>query len=266
MVGASGKMGNFILKEIISDSSLVVGGCFCSDNSAVKGLVVGSMLGLDIHLDTCFSNDLLDALNADCIIDFSHFSITTKLVNLCLEKKYSGILLVGTTALSSKTYQKLEDLSKTARVAVLSNTTTGIIAMHSLVKNALAAVPNAEVEIVEKHHSLKDDAPSGTALSLAETVAKQKGLNINDALQYGRVGKGTKRSHSEIGMFSMRGGLCSGEHSIQMFFGSEVLEIKHTASNKSCFAKGAVDIVKKMLPLKGSCLFTDDNINKLLLK
>ena len=278
ILGASGRMGSLIMKQISnfpnenkegsnSAKSLLldIAVCVCDDKDLV-GKSVSKITGINISDKVKFSFNKEDLLGVDIIIDFSNFNATGELAKLLLNQKYKGSLLVGTTALSKETYKDLEELSHFAKVGVVSNTTLGLSFLRDLTRQAIRLMPNAEVEIIEYHHSQKVDSPSGTGLSLAKVVAEEKGLDLESSLVYGRHSANAKRSNNEIGLFSIRGGNVSGKHIIHIFNKNESIEIIHNAESRVCFADGAIEIARRLNYCTEPVFVHDSNIVSFLTK
>lgn len=170
----------------------------------------------------------------DVILDFSH---PDNLDWIYDEIKGKPIALVeGTTALSSEQKRKMDDLSKSNPVFYASNYSFGIALFHKILKEISPLLKDTfDIEIVETHHNQKADAPSGTALSLLESIDP----NHEFKLVYGREGVIGKRQ-KEIGLHALRGGTVAGIHEVDFFGEDEILEIKHTATSRMIFVNGAL--------------------------
>ena len=181
-------------------------------------------------------------VEADCIIDFSTAVGTEEMLTYCAEHNMPVVLC--TTGLSK---EQLDMVSETAgKVAVLksANMSLGINLLLQLLKKAADVLGPAgfDIEIVEKHHNQKLDAPSGTALALADSM--NEALDEAYTYKYDRSQERKKRDPYEIGISSVRGGNIVGEHEVIFAGQDEVIEFKHTAYSKAVFAKGAVEAAK----------------------
>ena len=179
---------------------------------------------------------------ADVVIDFSNAGAADALLAYCREKKTPVVLC--TTGLSES---QLADVQQTAeQTAVLrsANMSLGINTLTDLLRKAVRVFAPAgfDIEIVEKHHNQKLDAPSGTALALADAMNEE--LEEGYAYQYDRSKERRKREKQEIGIASVRGGNIVGEHEVIFAGTDEVITFKHTAYSKAVFAKGAVEAAK----------------------
>ena len=178
----------------------------------------------------------------DVIIDFSNVAAINDLLDYCYSNKKP--LVLCTTGLDETLIKKVEDTSKSVAILRSANMSLGINTLFDLCKKATQVFADAgfDIEIVEKHHNQKLDAPSGTALALADAC--------NDALDekydyvYGRADRREKRPKNEIGISAVRGGNIVGEHEVIFAGLDEVITIKHTAYSKGVFAKGAVEAAK----------------------
>ena len=172
---------------------------------------------------------------ADVIIDFSHPSSLTGILKYAIDSQTP--IVVCTTGLSAEQKSEIKKTSESVAVFYSANMSLGISVITRLAKLAKEALGfDFDIEIIEKHHNQKLDAPSGTALAIAE------GLNEKDEYDfvYERQSKREKRSKSEIGIHAVRGGTIVGEHTVLFAGKDEVIEIKHSAASKEIFATGAV--------------------------
>lgn len=178
----------------------------------------------------------------DVIIDFSNSAAIDDLLEYS-EKNDKPVVLC-TTGLSEAQLEKACEVSKKTAVLRSANMSLGINTLYDLCKKATAVFAEAgfDIEIVEKHHNQKLDAPSGTALALADAINEE--LDNSYEYVYDRSQKREKRTKTEIGISAVRGGSIVGEHEIIFAGLDEVITIKHTAYSKSVFAKGAVEAAK----------------------
>ncbi|MEM9848029.1 MAG: 4-hydroxy-tetrahydrodipicolinate reductase [Bacteroidota bacterium] len=179
----------------------------------------------------------------DVLIDFSHPSNITTILDYATQ--HQKPVVICTTGFDEAAQQKIESSSQDIPILLASNTSQGVNLLHQLLRKATQALAHDfDIEIVEKHHNKKLDAPSGTANSLLHTI--QQSLPHKRAVSYGRQGM-QKRAKAEIGMHSLRGGTIVGEHSIIFAGEDEVIEIKHTAQSKKIFAQGAIKAARFLL-------------------
>lgn len=229
MHGCNGKMGQVItgiIKE--DDTAEIVAGIDVSDHIENNYPVFQTIDECDIE--------------ADVVIDFAAVSAIDALLEYCVAKKLPVVLC--TTGLSEEQLEKVEETGKKIAVLKSANMSLGINMLLKLLQEAAGILEPAgyDIEIVEKHHNLKIDAPSGTALALADSMNKV--LNREYEYKYDRSQDRMKRSKKEIGISAVRGGTIVGEHEVIFAGIDEVIEFKHTAYSKAVFAKGAVQAAK----------------------
>ena len=181
-------------------------------------------------------------VEADAIIDFSSAKATDKLLEYSAARQIPVVLC--STGLSQEQLAKVEETSRKVAVLKSANLSLGINTLLKLVQDAakVLAAAGFDMEIVEKHHRLKLDAPSGTALALADSI--NEAMDNQYHYVYDRSQKREKRDDKEIGISAVRGGTIVGEHEIIFAGQDEVIEFKHTAYSKSIFGKGAVEAAK----------------------
>ena len=181
-------------------------------------------------------------VEADAIIDFSSAKATDKLLEYSAARQIPVVLC--STGLSQEQLAKVEETSRKVAVLKSANMSLGINTLLKLVQDAakVLAAAGFDMEIVEKHHRLKLDAPSGTALALADSI--NEAMDNQYHYVYDRSQKREKRDDKEIGISAVRGGTIVGEHEIIFAGQDEVIEFKHTAYSKAVFGKGAVQAAK----------------------
>ncbi len=181
-------------------------------------------------------------VEADAIIDFSSAKATDKLLEYSVARQIPVVLC--STGLSEEQLAKVEETSKKVAVLKSANMSLGINTLLKLVQDAakVLAAAGFDMEIVEKHHRLKVDAPSGTALALADSI--NEAMDNKYHYVYDRSQKREQRDDKEIGISAVRGGTIVGEHEVIFAGQDEVIEFKHTAYSKAIFGKGAVEAAK----------------------
>lgn len=180
--------------------------------------------------------------SADAIIDFSAPDQLRALLEQHADRLVGRALIVGTTALNEDIEDRLERAAAAAPVLVASNFSVGVNLLLHLVRQAAAALPADafDAEIVETHHRRKEDAPSGTALSLGRALADGRGAALDALRRDGRSGRTGARPEGEIGMHALRGGGVVGEHRVHFLGERERIELAHAASERAVFAAGAL--------------------------
>lgn len=226
--GCNGRMGQMLSELISKDEEMKV----------VAGIEPSGEAKNDYPVYKSF-DELKET--ADVIIDFSTASAIDGLLDYC-EKTHTPLVLCS-TGLSEAQLGRVERLAKVSAVLVSANMSLGINVLLKLLKNVTKTLygNGFDIEIVEKHHNQKLDAPSGTALALAD-VMKEELDDISYNLDRSKVRK--KRERNEIGISAVRGGTIVGEHEVIFAGTDEVIEIKHTAYSRAIFAKGAMSAAK----------------------
>lgn len=181
-------------------------------------------------------------VQADAMIDFSSAKATEAVLAYCTAKKLP--LVLCTTGLSEEQLAQVAKASESTAVLRSANMSLGINLLMKLLQDAakVLAPSGFDIELIEKHHNQKLDAPSGTALALADSV--NDALNHEYAYNYDRSKERKKREKKEIGIAAVRGGTIVGEHEVIFAGTDEVIEFKHTAYSRTVFAKGAVEAAK----------------------
>jgi 4-hydroxy-tetrahydrodipicolinate reductase len=221
--GANGKMG-----QVISRLAL--------ENENVK-IVAGKDINTEQKSDYPVFDNWNDVPTADVIIDFSHPSGLESLLEYV--KKTNTPAVVATTGLSEKQLNDLREVSKNSAVFFSANMSLGVNLLIDLVTKATKVLEkNFDIEIIEKHHNQKIDSPSGTALAIANAIADT--MEKPCEFVYDRHSVRKKRSKTEIGISSLRGGTIVGDHEVIFAGNDEVIEIKHHAASKEVFAVGSI--------------------------
>lgn len=181
-------------------------------------------------------------VEADVVIDFASAKAEDALIDACVEKKLP--VVVCTTGLSEEQLAKIREASKEVAVLKSANMSLGVNTLLKLLQDAAKVLAPAgfDMEIVEKHHKHKVDAPSGTAIAMADSI--NEALGNEYTYTYDRSGRRQERDPKEIGISAVRGGNIVGEHEVIFAGLDEVIEFKHTAYSKAVFAKGAVSAAK----------------------
>ena len=187
--------------------------------------------------------DLRDCnVEADCIIDFSGVNGIEDMLDYCAEKNLPCVLC--TTGLSQEQLKKVEETSKKVAILKSANMSLGINLLLKMLKEAAGILAPAgfDIEIVEKHHNLKLDAPSGTALALADSINEE--FDNSYEYVYDRSSRRERHPKKEIGISAVRGGTIVGDHDVIFAGEDEVITFSHTAYSKAVFGKGAVEAAK----------------------
>jgi len=229
MHGCNGHMGQVITGLVKNDPSVeIVAGIDVVDNRDNGYPVFTDIFACDVE--------------ADAMIDFSSFKAIDNLLTYCVQKKLP--LVLCTTGLTPEHLGKVEEASKEVAILRSANMSLGINTLLKLIQDAAKVLATAgfDMEIVEKHHKLKCDAPSGTALALADSL----NAAMDDQYHYvfDRSQKHERRDAKEIGVSAVRGGSIVGEHDVIFAGPDEVITFSHTAYSKGVFGKGAIEAAK----------------------
>ncbi len=244
--GCNGKMGQVITEMVeADDNAVIVAGIDISQSHNNKYPVYQSFTACNVK--------------ADVIIDFSAPVNLEEMLEFAVKHKM-GIVLC-TTGFSKEQAALIDEAARKVPILRSANMSMGVNLISKLIQQAAVILADAgfDIEIVERHHNKKIDAPSGTALALAE--AMNEVLNNEYTYKMDRSAERTARSKKEIGISAVRGGTIVGEHEIIFAGTDEVIEIKHTAYSKAIFAKGAVQAAK-YLPGKPAGMYSMSDIMK----
>lgn len=202
-----------------------------------------------------FDGDFDKILNTDVVIDFSSKDGTIALLSYHINSKSKTPLVIGTTGLSENEFDMMKKTC--SPVFYSSNTSLGIAVLNKLVKDATKLLKGFDIEIVETHHKNKKDAPSGTAISLFNSVKSQK---PNAKAIYERCEKNCIKQNDDVGMYSIRGGDVAGRHIVGYYGDGEYIELLHNATSRKTFAKGAVNIALWLVNQKNGFYEMEDFI------
>ncbi len=201
----------------------------------------------------CYSSFDDVVCDFDIVIDFSHHSVTASLLSFCIKNQKP--VVIATTGQTEDEQQMIRDAAKKIPVFHSANMSLGVALLCELAKTAAKTMPDADIEIIEKHHNRKLDAPSGTALLIADTISKvrEKAYYV-----FGRGGQ-KKREKNEIGIHAIRMGNIVGEHEVIIGTDSQTITLKHEAHTRALFAEGAISAAFFMNG-KGAGLYNMQNI------
>ncbi len=244
LCGANGKMGHVIRNIVAADNECeIVAGV--DINTESTDFPIYSEIG---SVKEC----------ADVIIDFSNPALLNSLLEYSAAKKIP--VVIATTGFDDDQKKQIENAATENGVFFTYNMSLGINLLATLAKKAVDVLGNDfDIEIIEKHHNQKIDAPSGTALMLADAICEE--IDKPMKYEYDRHSKREKRSKNEIGMHAVRGGTIVGEHEIIFAGRDEIITLSHSARSKEIFAVGAVNAAKYMVG-KGAGLYTMKDLIK----
>lgn len=231
---------------------IIMHGCNGRMGQIISGLIAADadaelVAGIDAHDDghnpyPVFTEIEKCDVEADCLIDFSTAGAVDKLLDYCVDRQLPCVLC--TTGLSEEQLTKVKKASGQVAVLKSANMSLGINLLLKMLKEAAGVLAPAgfDIEIVEKHHNQKLDAPSGTALALADSINEE--LDNSYEYVYDRSSRREKRPTKEIGISAVRGGSIVGEHDVIFAGTDEVITFSHTAYSRAVFGKGAVQAAK----------------------
>ena len=229
MHGCNGKMGRAITTLAKEDAEVEI------------------VAGVDAYTEVANEYPVFDSIEkcdveADVVIDFSNAKAVDGLLDYCVEKQIPVVLC--TTGLSEEQLAKVKEAGEKVAVLRSANMSLGVNLLMKLLKDAAKVLAPAgfDIEIVEKHHNQKVDAPSGTAIALADSI--NESMADQYVYNYDRSHERKKREKNEIGIVAVRGGTIVGQHDVIFAGADEVIEFHHTAYSKAIFGKGAVEAAK----------------------
>lgn len=222
--GCNGRMGQ-VLSQIIGETA---------DTRVSAGVDVGACSGCGYPV---FHTAAAPEVAGDVVIDFSHYGAVRELLQGCVEK---GIpVVIATTGLGEEEKRAIREASHSIPVFHSANMSIGINLLAKAIKGIAPTLEkDFHMEIIEKHHAMKKDSPSGTALLLADAV--NGSLEEEKELLFGRHGKDDECLLSQMGIHAVRGGTIAGEHTVLFAGPDEIIELKHTALSREVFARGAL--------------------------
>jgi len=232
-------MGRAVVALLADDTALSLAAAIEAPGSPLLGRDAGELAGLGaggVHV----TDDLDAALRGvDLAIDFSTAAAVPRFARAAASARIPSVIC--TTGLSAEAHAGLDSLAGVAPVVVAANTSVGVtVLLHLAARAATLLGDDYDAEIVELHHRHKVDAPSGTALRLAEAVAGARGLDLDAAARHGRSGAAGPRGKGELGIHAVRAGDIIGEHTLVLAGAGERIELTHRAHARDLFARGAL--------------------------
>ncbi|MDE2364895.1 MAG: 4-hydroxy-tetrahydrodipicolinate reductase [Hyphomicrobiales bacterium] len=239
VMGAAGRMGRTLVKAITEAEGVTVSAALERVGSAALGKDAGDLAGVGT-LGVPVTDDALKAVvDADGIIDFTAPAATIEMAALAAQARIAHI--VGTTGLSDEDLAKISAAARHAPIVRSGNMSLGVNVLAVLVQRAAKALgADWDIEIVEMHHRMKVDAPSGTALLLGEAAARGRGVELAQHSVRSRDGHTGARRIGDIGFAALRGGTVIGDHSVIFAGAGERVALSHHAEDRSLFANGAI--------------------------
>lgn len=234
ILGSTGRVGSLLIDDLSVDAQ-----------AGVSAVHVSSEIKKELPESTVVTNDMKTLLdNSEVIIDFSVPVATEALLTEVIENGVNKPLVIATTGFNKHQQNLLIEASKRVPVLYATNMSLGVALLNRLVSLASKTLNDFDCEIVEQHHRYKIDSPSGTALTLAESAAKARELDLDAVRVSGRDGEIGARTKDEIGVMSLRGGDIVGRHTVGFYNDGEFIELHHTATARNTFSKGAIRAAK----------------------
>jgi 4-hydroxy-tetrahydrodipicolinate reductase len=238
IVGASGRMGRMIIESVLKDEGTLLVAAIDQPGTPAIGKDAGELVGMPCGVAVT-SDAEAGIAKADCLIDFTRPEGTLEHLAICLRKKVS--IVIGTTGFDDEGKQSIADAAQVIPVVFAPNMSVGVNAVFKLLDMASRILSAGyDIEIVEAHHKLKIDAPSGTALRMGEVVAQALGRDLRQTAVYGREGVTGERDPSTIGFATVRGGDIVGDHTVMYCGIGERVEISHKAGSRMPYALGSL--------------------------
>ena len=249
--GASGRMGRALLTLVREDKRFELSAALVSANSAHNGTPVFA----DLPTSLRYSHDW-STVAANVVIDFSGPEGIAAALAYCT--KQNAALVTGTTGIDASLQAKLDEIAQRIPLLHAANFSLGVAVLKRLLREAAAALPDWDLEIVEAHHSRKEDAPSGTALALGHAAAEARNTTLAKDAVYVREGRPGARRSGSIGFAVVRGGDVVGEHTALLLGQGERVELSHRATDRSIFARGALEAAAWLAGRKPGSYDIDD--------
>jgi 4-hydroxy-tetrahydrodipicolinate reductase len=238
VAGASGRMGQTLIRAIAESQDMALAFALERAGHADLGRDAGTLAGLP-PADIPLTDDLVAAAaKSDAVLDFTTPAASVALSEIAAQARI--VHVIGTTGFGDAELARLHAAARHAVIVKSGNMSLGVNLLAALVKEAAKVLPNYDVEIVEMHHRMKVDAPSGTALLLGEAAAKGRGVALREHEIRARDGNTGTRADGAIGFASLRGGTVVGDHTVTLAGPSERIELTHRAEDRMIFARGAL--------------------------
>jgi 4-hydroxy-tetrahydrodipicolinate reductase len=239
VVGAAGRMGRMLIRAVAEAQGCRLVGAIEREGSTALGHDAGLLAGTGL-LEVDITDDPLPVFaQADGVLDFTAPGATTAFAALAAQARI--VHVIGTTGLGDADFTKLEAAARHARIVQSGNMSLGVNLLAGLVRKVAATLgEDFDIEILEMHHRMKVDAPSGTALLLGEAAAQGRDVSLKERAVRSRDGHTGARTSGDIGFATLRGGTVVGEHTVMFAGAGERIELSHKAEDRGIFARGAV--------------------------
>jgi 4-hydroxy-tetrahydrodipicolinate reductase len=239
ITGASGRMGQMLVKTVLASDKARLVGCIEREGHPWVGRDIGACMG-GADVGMLVTDDALEAFaKAQAVIDFTAPAATVAFAALAAQAR--AVHVIGTTGLEEAHLTKLRAAARHAVIVRAGNMSLGVNLLVRLTQKVAAALDEDwDIEVVEAHHRMKVDAPSGTALMLGEAAAEGRGVSLADVRDSGRDGITGARKRGDIGFAAIRGGDVVGEHDVVFAADGERIVLRHLATDRAIFARGAL--------------------------
>ena len=239
--GAAGRMGREVIAAALADPSVQIVGAVARPGSSVVGRPLGEIVGnapSGVAVSDCLQSALTEA---DVVVDFSQPEPSLAAATIC--RIAAKPIVIGTTGFSESQLTELRSAAEDIPVFFAPNMSVGVNLLLKVLPAVAQALAGYDIEIVESHHRFKKDAPSGTALKLAEVITAALNVSLAERARYGRQGLAPRQS-GEIGIHAVRAGGIVGEHAVRFVNDGEEVTIAHRAFSRQTFALGAIRAAK----------------------
>lgn len=243
VAGAAGRMGGRIIKTILETDEIELGASFEHPDHPSVGSDVGEIIGAGkMGISVSSSLESVAGLG-DVVIDFTHYEASLTHLEIAAEKHLP--IVIGSTGFSQEDIKKARELARNVPCVLAPNMSVGVNVLFKVVAEVAEYLGDGfDMEIIEAHHHHKKDAPSGTAVKLAQVLAEARNRKLEDVGVYCRHGMIGPRKREEIGIQTIRAGDITGEHTVIFGGIGERIEVTHKAHNRDNFARGAVRAAK----------------------
>ena len=237
--GAAGRMGKTLVALVAHSDATTLAGAVEAAGNVALGKDVGELAGAGT-LGVRITDDFAAVATPDAVaLDFTNATAALEHLRTAVERH--SAIVIGSTGFTVQQQAEVDRLAPQTRCVISPNMSVGIAVLQRLAREAaLALASDFDPEIVEIHHRMKIDAPSGTALALAKTVAEATNRTLATDAVYGREGVVGQRQHREIGVMALRGGDVVGDHTVIFAGLGERIELTHRAQSRDCLARGAI--------------------------
>ncbi|MEM5369272.1 4-hydroxy-tetrahydrodipicolinate reductase [Paraburkholderia azotifigens] len=260
VAGATGRMGQMLIEAVLNAEDAILVGALSREGSPSLGQDAGTFVGKTTGIAI---TDDVDAALASCdvLLDFTRPQAT--LAYLEAAQRHGVKMVIGTTGFDAAQLDLIKAASNTIGVMFASSTSASLNVTLELIERAAKSFSQGyDIEIIEAHHRYKVDAPSGTALTIGETVAAAVGRNLADCAVYGRQGVTGKRDSSTIGFSAIRGGDIVGEHTVMFIGDGERIEVTHKTLNRLPYVRGALRAARFLMEQKSGLFDMHDVLRK----